>query len=126
MPIIALPSNGEGGLNDTLSLKFGRCNNITIVSIEDGNIEAVKVIPIQKNKSLGNLGIYIANIIIDNEVSDVIVSFIGSKAFKAITSKDIKIFQLHDNDIVIKQCIELFTQGTMQMLEEPNAHLIEE
>ncbi|MFW9877148.1 MAG: NifB/NifX family molybdenum-iron cluster-binding protein [Candidatus Thorarchaeota archaeon] len=126
MSNIALPSIGEGGLNGVLSLRFGRCENIIIVTLKEKSIEAVKVIPIQKNKAFGNLGIYIANIIIENSASDVIVSFIGSKAYKSLSSKMIKIFQASSKDLVVKQCIELFIQGKLPLLKEPNAHLIEE
>jgi len=123
MPIIALPSVGEAGLNATLSLRFGRCDNITIVTMEDKNIEAVRVIPIQKDKALGNLGIYIANIIKENAVSDVIVGYIGPKAYQALASREIKIFEIHGNDLVIKNIIELFLQEKLDLLTESNAHL---
>ncbi|MFW9940422.1 MAG: NifB/NifX family molybdenum-iron cluster-binding protein [Candidatus Thorarchaeota archaeon] len=126
MPVIALPSEGEGGLNETLSLRFGRCDNLTIVTIEKENIEAVKVIPIQKNKAFGNLGIFVANIIKENRVSDVIVRFIGSKAYKALSSENVKIFQALKKDLSIRQCIDLFTQGKIHLLKEPNAHLIKD
>ncbi|MFX1532067.1 MAG: NifB/NifX family molybdenum-iron cluster-binding protein [Promethearchaeota archaeon] len=126
MPVIALPSEGEGGLNETLSLRFGRCDNLTIVTIEKENIEAVKVIPIQKDKAFGNLGIFVANIIKENRVSDVIVRFIGSKAYKALSFENVKIFQALEKDLNIKQCIDLFTQGKIHLLKEPNAHLIED
>ena len=126
MPNIALPSIGEGGLNGVLSLRFGRCDNIIIVSLKEKSIEAVKVIPIQKNKALGNLGLYIADIIIENSATDVIVGFIGSKAYMTLSSKMIKVFQISDKDLVIKQCIEWFIQGKLQLLKEPNAHLIKE
>jgi predicted Fe-Mo cluster-binding NifX family protein len=126
MSNIALPSIGEGGLKGVLSLRFGRSDNIIIVSLKEKSIEAVKVIPIQKNKALGNLGMYIANTILENSASDVIVSFIGSKAFQTLSSKMVKIFQVATKDLVIKQCIELFIQDKLPLLKEPNAHLIKE
>ncbi|MFX1389981.1 MAG: NifB/NifX family molybdenum-iron cluster-binding protein [Promethearchaeota archaeon] len=126
MSVIALPSNGEGGLNDSLSTRFGRCNNITIVSIEDRSIIAVKVIPIEGDKTRGNLGIYISKLIKENKVSEVIVKYIGSKAYKALSSENIQIFNIIDKDLSLKECIEKFNQGDLQQLESPNAHLIED
>lgn len=126
MPIIALPSNGEGGLNDSLSSRFGRCDNITIVSIEQDNIVAVRVIPIEVDKAMGNLGIYVSKLIKENNASKVIVKYIGSKAYKTLSSENIQIFNISDKDIVVKECVERFIRGDIQLLENPNAHLMEE
>jgi predicted Fe-Mo cluster-binding NifX family protein len=124
MSVIALPSVGKGGLNTTLSLRFGRCENITIVTIEDKSIEAIKVIPIQRDKVLGNLGIYIAKIIKENEVSNVLVGFIGPKAYDALNSKGIGVYKVPNNYIRLKQIIELYNQEKLDLLKESNAHLI--
>lgn len=126
MPVIALPSNGDGGLTDSLSVRFGRCDNITIVTMEEKSIVAVKVIPIQKDKAFGNLGIYVAKLIKENRVSDVIVKFIGLKAFKALSSENIQVYNISGKDLEVKQCIEMFNRGEMQLLKDSNAHLIEE
>lgn len=126
MPVIALPSNGDGGLNDSLSIRFGRCDNITIVTMEDKNIVAVKVIPIQKDKAMGNLGTYVAKVIKEDRASGVIVKFIGSKAYRALSSENIHIFRISDKDLLVRQCIELFNREEMELLKAPNAHLIEE
>ena len=126
MSVIALPSNGDGGLKDSLSARFGRCENITIVSIEDKNIIAVKVIPIEGDKAMGNLGIYVSKLIKENRASKVIVKYIGSKAYKALTSENIQIFNISDKNLGIKACIERFIQGDVHLLESPNAHLIED
>jgi predicted Fe-Mo cluster-binding NifX family protein len=126
MPIIALPSNENGGLNDSLSVRFGRCDNITIVSIEEKRIVAVKVIPIQKDKAMGNLGTFVAKIIKENGATEVIVKFIGFKAFKALSNEKIHIYNILEKSTDLKQCIDIFNRGEMQLLKEPNAHLFEE
>ena len=125
MLVIALPSNGDGGLNDSLSIRFGRCDNATIITMEDKDIVAVKVIPIQKDKAMGNLGTYVANLIKENKASELIVKFIGFKAFKKLSSENMHIFNISDKSMNLKQCIEVFNRGKMQLLKEPNAHLIE-
>ena len=35
MEIIAVPSNGKGGLNEDMSPRFGRCSSFTFVSINN-------------------------------------------------------------------------------------------
>jgi predicted Fe-Mo cluster-binding NifX family protein len=54
------------------------------------------------------------------------VKFIGFKAYKALSSENIHIYHISDKDLGVKQCIELFNRGELQLLKEPNAHLIEE
>ena len=126
MPIIAVPSEKKGGLNDFLNLRFGKCNSITIISIEDGNIESVKVVPIYNTETIGNLGIHIAEIIGQNKVSNVVIGYIGKKAFQSLNSQNIKIFQAIDERITVKKCFDLFIQGKLIEIKEPNAHLIKE
>ncbi len=126
MPIIAVPSEKNGGLNDFLNLRFGRCNSITFISIEDGNIKSVKVVPIYTTEIMGNLGIHAAEIVRQNKASDVIIRYIGEKAFQSLNSQNIKIFQALDERITIKQLIDLFIQGKLTEAKESNAHLIKE
>ncbi|MFX1279172.1 MAG: NifB/NifX family molybdenum-iron cluster-binding protein [Promethearchaeota archaeon] len=126
MPVIALPTNGEGGLNDSISIRFGKCNSITIITVEEKSIIAVKVIPVSRNKTFGNLGIYIAKLIKENNVSEVMVKFIGSKAYHALSSENIRIFKVFNKDVDIKECIDMFNNGEIPLLENPNSHLIKE
>ncbi len=126
MPIIAVPSKGSGGLNEFMNLRFGKSDSITLVSIEEHNIKAVKVLPIYSTEAIGNLGIYIAELIGKNMASDIIVRYIGHKAFKSLNAQNVKIFNVIDETLTIKQLIDLFIQGKLQILTEPNAHLINE
>ena len=126
MSIIAVPSENNGGLNDFLNLQFGRCNSFTFISIEDNNIKSVKVVPIYTTEIIGNLGIHAAEIIKQNKVSDVIIGYIGKKAFQSLNSQSIRIFQALDERITVKQCVDLFIQGKLTEVKESNAHLFKE
>lgn len=126
MPILAVPSEKNGGLNDLLNLRFGKCNSITFVSIEDENIESVKVVPIYTTEIIGNLGIHAAEIIKQNKASNVIIGYIGKKAFQTLNSQKIKVFRTLDERITVKKCIDLFIQGKLTETMESNAHLIKE
>jgi len=126
MPIIAIPSKGSGGLNEFLNPKFGKSDSITLVTLENRNIKAVKVLPIYSTEAIGNLGIYISELIGKNMASDTIVRYIGHKAFKSLNAQNVKIFNVIDENLTIKQLIDLFIQGKLQILTEPNAHLINE
>lgn len=43
--IIAVPSEQPGGLEASLGAHFGHCDMYTLVSVEDGEIQDVRVIP---------------------------------------------------------------------------------
>ena len=126
MPIIAVPSEKKGGLNDFLNRRFGRCDNFTFISIEEGTIKLVKAVPIYTTEAIGNLGTHAAEIVRQNKASGVIIRYIGHKAFQSLNSQGIKIFKAPDERITVKQCIDLFIQGKLTEATEPNAHLIKE
>ena len=126
MPIIAIPSKGSGGLNEFLNPKFGKSDSITLITLEDRNIKAVKVIPIYSTEAIGNLGIHLAEIIGNNKASDVIVRYIGHKAFQQLNSQNVNIIHAREGNLTIKQHLDLFIQGKLPILAEPNAHLIKE
>ncbi len=87
MPIVAVPSEEDGGLNDNLNLRFGKCKSITFISIEEGTINSVKVIPIYTTEIIGNLGIHVAEIIKQNNAPNVIIGYIGKRHFNRSTPK---------------------------------------
>jgi len=126
MLIIAVPSKGTGGLNGNLNRRFGKSDSITLVTIEDSNIKVVKIIPIYSAEAIGNLGIHLAELIGNNKATDTIVRYIGHKAFQSLSGQNVNVFHAVDEDLTIKQYINLFIQGKLQMLTESNGHLINE
>ena len=44
MVIVVVPSFGNGGLNETMNPRFGRCDSFTFVTIEDKSIKEVKAV----------------------------------------------------------------------------------
>ncbi|MFX0137630.1 MAG: NifB/NifX family molybdenum-iron cluster-binding protein [Candidatus Hodarchaeota archaeon] len=124
MSIIAVPSSKNGGLNETVNKRFGKSENLTFITVENENIKAVKIIPIYVTEIIGNLGMHAANMIANNNASDVIIRYIGRKAFSSLNSKNINIFQAPDETLTVKQCVDLFIQGKLLKVKEPNAHLI--
>jgi predicted Fe-Mo cluster-binding NifX family protein len=125
MTIIALPSKGNGGLNKTIEKRFGKCESITLVSLKDKNIDAVKTFPIQLNEITGNMGTFIANLINENNASITLVRFIGSKAFKLLKSHEIQNVQVPRDELIVKKCVELYIQGELTILNQPNSHIVE-
>jgi len=126
MTIIGLPSKGNGGLNESIEKRFGKCESITLVSLKNKNIAAVKTFFIHSNEVVGNMGTNVANLVNNNKASIVIVQYIGSKAFKLLKSQGVKIFQIVKDELIIKECIKLYLQDKLAILEQPNSHLFEE
>ena len=122
--IIAVPSSRNGGLDETVNQRFGKSENFTFITVENKNIKVVKIIPIYVTEVIGNLGIHAANVIINNNASDVIMRYIGSKAFGSLSSKNIKLFQAPDEEGTIRKCVDLFIRGKLRRVTAPNAHLI--
>lgn len=126
MTIIAVPSEGNGGLNESIMQRFGKCESITVVSLKEKNIISVKTVPILSTGVVGNLGTHVASLVRSNNASIALVQFIGSKAFKSLKSQGIEIFNISEEGLIVKQCIELYIQDRINELIHPNAHLIED
>lgn len=126
MTILAVPSKGNGGLNDVMEKRFGKCESITLVSLKNKNIESVKIIPILATDVMGNRGIHIANLIENNNASITFVRYIGIKSFNSLKSQNIEIFQISTDNLKVKKCIDFYIQGKLSILTESNAHLIKD
>jgi len=74
---VAIPTKGQGGLEDVVSDVFGRANAFTIVDVEKGTIKNVKVL---KNPAVSykhGAGPIVVNMLIDNGVNIVIAAEFG-------------------------------------------------
>ncbi|MBY8984930.1 MAG: NifB/NifX family molybdenum-iron cluster-binding protein [Candidatus Lokiarchaeota archaeon] len=126
MTVIALPSKGNGGLNEDINKRFGKCESVTLVSLKNKDIDAVETFPIQSNEVIGNMGTYVASLVNNKNASIALVRFIGSKAYKFLNSQAIEIYQITEDNLKVKECVELYIQGKLTILSQPNAHLIED
>ncbi|MBY8989520.1 MAG: NifB/NifX family molybdenum-iron cluster-binding protein [Candidatus Lokiarchaeota archaeon] len=126
MSIIAVPSKGNGGLNEPIIKRFGKSESITIVSLKEKKITSVKAVPIRTTGVAGNLGTYVASIVKDNNASITLVQFIGSKAFKSLESQGMVIFQIVGEGLLVKQCVEMYIQDKLTRLTNSNSHLIKD
>lgn len=126
MTIIAVPSKGNGGLNDAIEKRFGKCESITLVSLKNKNIESVKIIPILSSDVMGNRGLYVANLIENNNALTTLLRYIGNKSYNSLKAQNIQIFHISIDNLKIKKCIELYIKGKLPILSESNSHLIKD
>jgi len=115
MEIIAVPSYREGGLNEIFHLKFGRCDTFTFITIDNNEIIQVKVIKNFAADEPGGAGTQSAKLIKDNSADKLIVSRLGSNASNVLSSLNIKTFQGPDQEITIKELINLYIDGKLNM-----------
>lgn len=87
---IALPTDGEKGLDDTVSRVFGRANTFTIVDLENEKIKNVKIL---KNFALdykSGVGPIIVKMLADSKVNVVVTGEIGPGAVTLLEQYKIK------------------------------------
>jgi predicted Fe-Mo cluster-binding NifX family protein len=115
MEIITVPSYREGGLNEIFHLKFGRCDSFTFITVDNNEITQVKVIKNYAADEPGGAGTESAKIIKDNGGDKLIVSKLGPNASKALSSLNIKTLQGPDQEIIIKELMNLYIEGKLDM-----------
>ena len=115
MEIIAVPSHREGGLNEIFHLKFGRCDSFTFVTVDNNEIIQVKIIVNFAADEPGGSGTQAAKLVKSNGGDKLIVSKLGPNASKALGSLNIKTFQGPDRKITIKELMNLYIDGKLNM-----------
>ena len=90
---IAIPSNGEGGLDGTRSGHFGHCDVFTLVDVEDGEIKEVSILKNQEHVQGGCM--VPVNLLSENRVSALVVGGIGMRPLMGFRQVGIDVF--HDD-----------------------------
>ena len=115
MEIIAVPSYREGGLNEIFHHKFGRCDSFTFITVDKNEITQVKIIVNFAADEPGGSGTQAAKLIKSYGGDNLIVSKLGPNASKALSSLNIKTFQGPDQEITIKELMNLYMDGKLDM-----------
>ncbi|MFW9782449.1 MAG: NifB/NifX family molybdenum-iron cluster-binding protein [Candidatus Heimdallarchaeota archaeon] len=120
MVIVAVPSNGNGGMNEQMNARFGRCPSFTFVTIKDNNIQEVRTVPNHASEAMGGAGVQAVQIIGNNGAKEVIVGFLGPNAAQALNSLNLKIYQAPDRPITVKEVIQLYSEKKLQLITSAN------
>ena len=120
MEIIAIPSNGKGGLNEDMNPRFGRCSSFTFVSIDNDEISVVKTVMNHANQAMGGAGIQASQIVGTNNADIVIVGNLGPNAAQSLTSLNLKVVQAPNQRLTVKQAIDLYIEGKLQEITNSN------
>jgi predicted Fe-Mo cluster-binding NifX family protein len=114
---IAIPSNENGGLSDTINFRFGRCSTFTIITLEKDEIKAVEVVKNYGADSMGGAGIQSAQTLANNGAQEVIVGNLGPNAVQSLNALKLKIYQAPNPSLKIKDLIDMRIRGELNPIE---------
>ena len=120
MEIIGVPSNGKGGLNEDMSLRFGRCSSFTFVSVDNNEISVVKTVMNHANQAMGGAGIQASQIVGTNNANVVIVGNLGPNAVQSLNSLNLKIVRAPNQQLTVKQAVDLYMEGKLHAITSSN------
>lgn len=90
---IAIPSNGQGGLDGTRAGHFGHCDVFTFVDVENGKIKDVSILQNQEHAQGGCM--VPVNLLSQNRVNALIVGGIGMRPLMGFRQVGIDVY--HDD-----------------------------
>ena len=112
---IAIPSEGEGGLDGIRAGHFGHCDVFTCVDVEDGKILEVTTIKNQEHIQGGCM--VPVNLLAQHDVNALIVGGIGMRPLMGFRQKGIRVFH-ESQTLQIRPVIEQMLAGNIAEIAE--------
>ena len=107
---IAVPSNGNGGLDATRSGHFGHCDVFTFIDVEDGKIKEVSTVPNQEHVQGGCM--VPVNLLAHHNVRALVVGGIGMRPLMGFRQAGISVY--HDSErAAIRPVVEDLIAGNL-------------
>ena len=107
---IAIPSNGQGGLDGTRSGHFGHCDVFTLVDVENGEIKKISILQNQEHVQGGCM--VPVNLLSENRVTALVVGGIGMRPLVGFRQVGIDVYH-DDQREQIKPVVEDLIAGKM-------------
>jgi predicted Fe-Mo cluster-binding NifX family protein len=120
MVIIAVPSDGNGGLKELMNSRFGRCPSFTFVHVENKKIVEVKAISNTAVGQMGGAGIHAAQLIGNNGAEAVIIGFLGPNAAQSLNALKIPIYQAPNQRMTVREVIDLYLGDKLSLISNAN------
>jgi len=117
---VAIPINRpreEGDLR--ISSHFGKAYAFAVVDTDSGEVEVVENPRVQLGIQHG-AGRYIAQMFAQKGVNAVLLREIGAGAFRHLSAIGIKIYLVPKEVKTVEEAVNLFKEGKLQLLLEPN------
>jgi len=112
---IAIPSNGEGGLDGMRSGHFGHCDVFTFVDVKDGEIESVTTLPNREHVQGGCM--VPVNLLASHNVKALIVGGIGMRPLMGFKQVGIDVYH-DDQRAEIRPVVEDLIAGRLPMIQD--------
>ncbi len=110
---IAIPSEGNGGLNGQRSQHFGHCDAFTLINVENGEITNVTVVSNHEHREGGCM--VPVNILAEQGVNALVVSGIGMRPLMGFNQAGIDVY--HDAVCPeIKPVVENLVVGSLPII----------
>ena len=106
---IAITSSGEN-LENEIDLRFGRAKGFIIYDLENNSFEFID--NVQNLEATQGAGIQAAQNVVNKDVDAVITGHCGPKAFKVLSTSDVKVYTVSEGKI--SEVIEKFKNGELQ------------
>ena len=111
---IAVPSNGEGGLDGMRSGHFGHCDVFTFIDVENGEIKNVSTLQNQEHAQGGCM--VPVNLLADNKVTALVVGGIGMRPLMGFKQVGIDVYH-DDQRPEIKPVVEDLIAGKLPEIQ---------
>ena len=112
---IAIPSQGNGGLDGQRSGHFGHCDVFTLVDVERGEIKKITTLPNQAHDQGGCM--VPVNLLANNKVTALIVGGIGLRPLMGFNQVGIDVY--HDAvRAEIRPVVEDLIAGALPLIKE--------
>jgi len=112
---IAIPSEGEGGLDGIRSGHFGHCEVFTFVDVEDGMIKNVSTIP-NVGHTQGGCMVPVT-LLANHNVNALIVGGIGMRPLMGFRQVGIQVYH-EDRTAQIRPVVEDLIAGNISAIED--------
>ena len=112
---IAVPSNGQGGIDGERSGHFGHCDVFTLIDVEDGKIQQISILPNQEHVQGGCM--VPVNLLAQNKVNALIVGGIGMRPLAGFRQAGIDVYH-DDQRIEIKPVVEDIIAGKLPIIAD--------
>ncbi len=110
---IAIPSDGNGGLNGIRSQHFGHCDVFTLIDVKNGVIKGESIL---NNEDHGHGGCMVpVNLLAKNNVNAIIVAGIGRRPLTGFNEVGIDVF-VDTDDPKISPTVEKLLKGELQKM----------
>ena len=112
---IAIPSNGQGGLDGERSGHFGHCDVFTVIDVENGQIKSVSTIQNQEHSQGGCM--VPVNLLASHKVNALVVGGIGLRPLMGFKQVGIDVY--HDGQrIDIRPVVMDLIAGKLSMIQD--------